>query len=69
LDFLDAAWPPGEQDRGAHAQPSAHRLSERRQLDRELVGTDRHRRAKRKVGMNPDDAQARDANTVEKYKA
>ncbi len=29
----------------------------------------RQRRAKREFGQNPDDAQVRDANTVEHYKA
>ncbi len=29
----------------------------------------RQRRAKREFGQNPDDAQVRDANTVERYKA
>lgn len=29
----------------------------------------RQRRAKREFGMDPDDAQVRDANTVEHYKA
>jgi hypothetical protein len=29
----------------------------------------RQRRAKREFGMNPDDAQTRDASTVEHYKA
>lgn len=29
----------------------------------------RQRRARREFGQNPDDAQVRDANTVERYKA
>lgn len=61
-------------ERGDAAQPSEEPLAEdRERLEQVSVELDRcwdllrQRRARREAGQDPDEAEARDAGTVEKY--